>query len=560
MPTAATSRSRKSLDKLPPDHGVVTLNLPAMTGPQIAFLEATDRYVEFEGSPRSAKSWGAAFKIWKLVYEHPGIQIFYCRYKDQDGKGQLQDIWAKVAVFFPEYLQPQWDGESETWNFPNGSRVYMRSIKSSEITSVHSKYKGLTLAVILVEEASEVPYVHFVGLKERLSQSRTPEGTPYKYPLQLALVTNCVDEDHWIAEQFPSDNSKPEYKYIRADLYSNQHNLGPDVMAGYELDYPPGHVLRPTKVEGRRGVTLIGKPVYQGYFDRRLHVNRAVHVNPYYPLLEGWDFGHEKPAVVWWQHLTHLGAIQILGAVKGVDMFIETFAPKVLQIRARWFPHQAENIQSWCDPAGATGNGGTLHTPVRLLQDLGVGVRYNGAGNGEKNANDADVRYAAIQVVAGYMERLARDGSPAFQMHPQCIELLKDGPNVRERETDLLVQAFEVGYIWEDKALSDAHPNIRKPKKGTRYDDLMNAGEYVVTGEGLSVPMQNQMLRAEQRMALIARRIAAQDAERVANRGATGPTGETLLEAMTRVQKQNKANRDDRPLRKGGYSPYSGRR
>ncbi len=463
------------------------------------------------------------------------------------------DIWAKVAVFFPAYLQPTWEGSSETWNFPNGSRVYMRSLKSSEIGAVHSKYKGLTLAVIVVEEAAEVPYIHFVGLKERLSQSRTPEGTPYRYPLQFILVTNCVDEDHWLANEFPTDNSKPEYRYIRADLYSNQHNLGPDVMAGYELDYPPGHVLRPTKVEGRRGVTLIGRPVYQGYFDKRIHVNRAVHVNPYYPLLEGWDFGHEKPAVVWWQHLTHLGAIQILGAVKGQDMFLETLAPKVLEIRARWFPHQAANIQSWCDPAGATGNGGTLHTPVRLLEDLGVPVRYT------QTANNADVRYAAVQVVSGYMERLARDGSPAFQMHPQCIELVKDGPNVRERETDLLVQAFEVGYIWDDKALSDAHPNIRKPKKGTRYDDLMNAGEYIVTGEQFSVPMQNQMLRAEQRMALVARRLAAQEAEKLQSRGAVGPTGETLLQAATRIAKHNKAHRDlDRQDRRA--SQATGRR
>lgn len=534
MPTAATE-----------------IALPPMTGPQIALLEATERYVEFEGSPRSAKSWGAAFKIWKLAYEHPGIQIFYCRYKDQDVRGQLMDLWAKVAVFFPSYLQPTWDGGLEAYNFPNGSRVYLRSLKSSEHGSEHSKYKGLTLAVIVVEEASEMPYVHFVGLKERLSQSRTPAGVPYDYPLQLLLVTNCVDEDHWIAAEFPSDNSLPGRRYLRADLFSNQHNLGPAVMAGYELDYPPGHVLRPTKVDGRRGVTLVGKPVYQGYFDRRIHVNRAVHVNPYYPLLEGWDFGHEKPAVVWYQELRHLGALQVLGAVKGVDMFIETFAPKVLEIRARWFPHQAANIQSHCDPAGATNNGGSLHTPVRTLQDLGVPVRY------EPHANDAETRYAAIQVLAGYMERLARDGSPAFQMHPQCVELVKDGPQVIERPSELLVVAFEVGYIWDDKALSDAHPNIRKPKKGTRYDDLMNAGEYIITGEGITVPFQGQMLRAEQRLSIVAQRVAAEQAERMHERAGAGPTGETLLQAATRIGQANKLARDHdrqdrRPAPAGG--------
>ncbi len=533
--------------------------LPPMTGPQIALLEAVHvdgpRYVELEGSPGSAKSWGGAFLIWKQAYEHPGIQMLYCRYKDQDVRGQLMGIWEQVSVFFPSYLQPTWESASESWIFPNGSRCYMHSLKSSEITAIHSKYKGKTLALIVIEEASEVPYVHLVGLRERLRQSRTPAGIPYRYPLCIVLITNCVDEDHWLAGEFPTDNQQPDHRYIRADIYSNAHNLGPDAVSGYELDYPPGHVLRPTKIEGRRGVTLVGKPVYQGYFDRRLHVNARLQVNPHYPLLEGWDFGHEKPAVVWFQHLTHIGALQILGAVKGSALFIETFAPKVLEIRARWFPHQAVNIQSWCDPAGATTNGGTLHTPVRTLQDCGVPVRYT------PDANDAEVRYAAIQVLAGYMERIARDGSPAFQIAPRCIELIKEGPTVRERETELLVQAFEVGYIWDEHAYSDAHPNIRKPKKGTRYDDLMNAGEYIVTGEQISVPLQNEMLRAEKRMALVARKIAAQDAERTLNRGSVGPTGETLLEASTRIAKQNRLSREADAGRtvRPGYSPF-GRR
>lgn len=539
--------------------------LPPMTGPQMEILnldEVAETFIDIEGSPRSAKSWGVGFWAWKLAFKYPGIQVFYSRYKDGQ-LVQLRDVWGKVSVHFPEYLHAKWNGSEEAWDFPNGkligevytgSRTYLSSIKATEIAALHSKYKGKTLAVIIVEEASELPYANYIGLKERLSQSRTPEGKPFRYPLKLVLVHNCVDEDHWIAKEFPLTNgvcTRPGHRHIRADLYSNASNLGPDVMAVYEHNYPPGHVLRRTVVEGRRGVSLVGQPVYGGYFDRRIHVSQAVHVNPYYPLLEGWDFGHEKPAVVWFQHLRHLGAIQILGAVKGADMFIETFAPKVLEIRARWFPHQQSNIQSWCDPAGATNNGGSLHTPVRTLEELGVPVRY------EPKANDPDVRYAAIQVMAGYMERLASDGSPAFQMHGQCVELVKDGANVVEKPTDLITTAFEVGYIWDDKALSDAHPNIRKPKKGTRYDDLMNACEYIITGEQIGVPLKAGMLHAEQRRTIAALRLAAEQAEKIANRGAIGPTGETLLEAATRIARMNKQHRDIDPQDKykAGRSP-----
>lgn len=540
---------------------ITEIDLPPSTRPQMeiwAIDERPETFWDVEGSPRSAKSWGVARWIWKLAYKYPGISIFYSRYREQN-LSQLREVWGKVAVQFPAYLHPTWNAKEQCWDFPNGrwlsedvftgSRVYLSPIKSSDLDGLHAKYKGKTLAVIIVEEAQELPYANYVGMKERLSQSRTPEGQPYAYPLKLVLVHNCVDEDSWIAAEFPLTNDACDRKghaHIRADLYSNSQNLGPEVMAIFEHNYPPGHVLRRTVIEGRRGVSLVGKPVYGGYYDRRIHRSDAVHVNPYYPLLEGWDFGHEKPAVVWMQYLQHAGAIQVLGAVKGVDMFLETFAPAVLTIRKRWFPHQV-NIQSWCDPAGSTGNGGTLHTPVRYLQDLGVPVRY------EAKANDADVRYAAIQVMAGFMERLARDGSPAFQQHPQCIELVKDGPTVIERPSDILTTSFEVGYIWDEKALSDAHPNIRKPKKGTRYDDLMNAAEYIITGEGLSVPLSSEMLRAEQRLALVAQRAMVEQHQRALDRAAVGPTGETLLQAATRISKLNKQHRDvDRQDRRPG--------
>ena len=468
----------------------VEVELPPLTGPQMDIVtidEQPDRCHDVEGSPRSAKSWAIGFWFYKLAYQYPGIQIFYCRYKDDDLK-TLRDVWGKVSVFFPEYLRPTWNTREESWDFPNGSyvgdvftgsRIYLSSIRVSEAmdaAAVHGKYKGKTLAVVVVEEAQELPKVNYYGLKERLSQSRTPDGKPFRYPLKIVLVHNSVDEDHWIAEEFPLDQTgntctKDDHTHHRADLYSNAQNLGPDVMMGYERDYPPGHVLRPTVIEGRRGVTLMGRPVYAGYFDRTLHVDPDLGLNSYYPLLEGWDFGQEKPAVVWWQYLTHLGALRILGAVKGKELFLESFAPKVLEIRQRWFPGIA-TIYPWCDPTGATGNQGRKETAVKLLHDMRVPARY------DTDANDPSVRFAAIQVIGGHMERAARDGSPAFLMNPRTIEVSREKTGeLTEKHTTLLKAAFEFGYIWDEHAVSDAHPNIRKPKKGTRFDDLMNAGE-----------------------------------------------------------------------------------
>lgn len=540
-----------------------------MTAPQIDILqidEQPESWHDVEGSPRSAKSWGIGFFMWKLAYKYPGIQIFYSRYKDDDLK-TLRDVWAKVSVFFPTYLHAQWNATEEAWDFPNGewvgevytgSRVYLSSLRVSEAMTadaVHGKYKGKTLAVVIVEEAQEVPWVNIRGLKERLSQSRTPLGVPFRYPLKLILVHNCVDPEHPIAEEFPLDETgdvctKPDHRHHRADLYSNAQNLGPDVMMAYERDYPPGHVLRRTVIEGRRGVTLVGKPVYGGYFDAEVHLDRRLEWTPYYPLLEGWDFGQEKPAVVWFQYLAHLGAIRILGAVKGKELFLESFAPKVLEIRRRWFP-DARDVWSWCDPTGATGNQGRKETAVKLLHDMGVPARY------EPTANDASVRSGAIQAIAGHMERAARDGSPAFLVNPRTIEVtrkakpaggLGEGEDpLAERTTELIAAAFQVGYIWDEHAASDANPNVRKPKKGTRFDDLMNALEYPVIGEAIRKPSSQEMWQADRKVAKHAQRIAGAAIAAVQRPRSVGPTGETLAEAERRLALQARQARDVDP-------------
>jgi hypothetical protein len=265
----------------------VAIPLPPVTGPQLQILrihEREERFWDVEGAPRSAKSWGAAIWIWLLVYLFPGIHIFYCRYKDDDLK-TLREVWGKVSALFPSYLQPVWNTKEESWDFPNGewrgevysgSRVYLSSLRVAEATtseSVHGKYKGKTLAVIICEEAQEIPKINYEGLKERLSQSKDDMGVKRDYPLKLVLVHNSVNKGHWIDKEFPLDGAgnctKPGHAHIRADLYSNAANLGETVMAGYEMSYPVGHPLRTVAIEGRRGLTRTGSPVYEHEFKRR---------------------------------------------------------------------------------------------------------------------------------------------------------------------------------------------------------------------------------------------------------------------------------------------------
>ena len=465
-----------------------------------------------------------------------------------------------MAAKFPSYLQPRWNPKEEAWDFPNGvhkgetysgSRVYLSSLRVAEAQTsdaVHGKYKGKTLAVIVVEEAQELPKIHYDGLKERLSQSCDDLGVPRAYPLKLVLVHNSINKKgHWIDAEFPLDGAgvctSPGHRHIRADLYSNAQNLGPVVMAGYEQDYPPGHPLRPVMIEGRRGLNRLGKPVYEFEFKRTTHVtDRAVFL-PQYPLLEGWDFGRQKPAVVWAQYIAHRAELRIVGAVKGSEVYLETFAPHVLAIRRRLFPH-ATAIRSWCDPTGMTGNHGLEYTAVSVLRQLGVpGVQPAKDAESSRDGNDAEVRDKAIQTIAGYMLRTATDGLPGFQMTPGCIELNRQGLALQEEVSDLFVTAFEAGYVWSERAASEDKPNLQKPLKGTPYDDLMNALEYIVVGEKIPLaPTVAQLANAaaqfqtaparQQLQAAIATRLA-QRKEQQDTHPVDAPRGRQMIAART---------------------------
>jgi hypothetical protein len=113
------------------------------------------------------------------------------------------------------------------------------------------------------------------------------------------------------------------------------------------------------------------------------------------------------------------------------------------------------------------------------------------------------------------------------------------------------------GDVWAEKCAVRCAPNIRKPKKDTRYDDLMNAFEYGAIGERLSVPTDLDVLRAERRLAKMA---ARQD--EAAARERRGPTME---EAMRRIRELNRRNRDRDPEdpprhgRDGSRVPMGGR-
>lgn len=397
--------------------------------------------------------------IWALItlaIENPGIKMLLARWT-----GDAVDMQLKPKFYeeCPPEILGKWNGKEECQYFTNGSCVYIRSLKSSDDAARFAKFTGLTLAVIMVDQPEELPEDINSALKGRLSQPG--------FPQMLIYTPNPPGPNHWLCREFPEDNSIEGHFYVSSSLYDNRAIIGEDYIRELEREYPPGHAMRRRMIEGKRGLSIEGEPVYKAVFSREMHV-REVSYFPDYPLYEAWDFGHRHPAVSWHQ-LLPWGHWNVLGEYMGSDQFIDQSVPEVAAMRTALFPGHT-SLFVCCDPAGAQGQG-ARHTCVEVLnQHLrrvygpDMGARYL------TNSNRPEQRGWAIQQISSYMTRLVR-GRPALVVHPRC---------------ERIVDGFEAGYIYNDRVaqVGSRLPNYRPPKKDGYYDHLQNTVEYLVLNYG----------------------------------------------------------------------------
>jgi hypothetical protein len=473
----------------------VTVRRIRISRPIRALMDAVARFICLEGALRSAKTWGALFKIRRKLDEHPGIRAVISRWKDDDVKTKLLPEWRIVCAFMG-LSHGTWNATESCYDFPNGSRCYVISIKASENEARYSKVRGYTVSLWYIDQLEEVPRDVFHEIKLRLSQPG--------FPHQLIATPNPVHHGHWIAEEFPDDNSKANHLYISSSIWDNTINLDATTIEAAEAMYPVGHPMRGPKLEGKRGANMEGTPVYAGCFNPLTHLSNGLQPYPYVDILAGWDFGAKHPAVVFGQMLPW-GASWILGGIMGSDVPLEQFAPFVLQTAEEWFP--GRTLQHCGDPAGSHRNSqGVSVNAVKALQDIGVGLVVL------PDSNTNTVRTACVQALQGFMLNsvkrfvtdndpvrhaqlegrslpvvLAEHAEPAFLLNPRFLMHSPRGTGM----VPVIAEALGAGYIWDDdhRRFSQADGNLRMPKKDGFFEHPMNALEYLVHNFWQSVRM-----------------------------------------------------------------------
>lgn len=421
-----------------------------------ALLDRT-RELDIEGALRASKTTICLWKEFNACQQEPGIHTMLCRWTDDAVHGILKPVWRQVCE--QAGIALHWNGEEQFDQMENGSKIYIRGLKSQDQVNRYSKFRGLTLARVYLDQAEEVPQDVYLELASRLSQ--------LGYSHQITISPNAVEETHWIAKEFPADNRNPHRKYYSLSVHDNAHNLPAEVIPALERLYPLEHPKHRTMVLGLRGMNVYGVPVYQGAFRRELH-ERALSYNYQVPLDEAIDFGKHHPCVVWRQ-TSPFGEVQYLGGILGQGLYLEDFLPLVQKYRSEWFPNPVE-IRTCCDPAGASDNShGVRDNGVKVLKSFGFRPQFH------PNANAPDVRLAMIERQAAYMRKRTPQGEMFGVNTDHWLRISADNVVV----DNFLCAGFEAGYVWDEHWVSVGSKQMRKPKKDGWYEHGQNCSEYL---------------------------------------------------------------------------------
>ncbi len=411
-----------------------------------------------EGAIRAGKTTVCLWREFNAAMAHPGIHSMIARWTDDGLFGLVAPLWRRICS--DANVKLDWHPDEKYDQLPNGSRVYLRGLKSQDQTLRYSKFRGLTLARVYIDQAEEIPEDIYLEVTGRLSQQH--------YPYQMTISPQSVEQGHWIARRFPDDNRYlPKRKHVPLSVHDNAHNLTPDYIANLLSVYPPGHPKHKTLILGQRGMNVTGEPVYKGAFVRTLH-ERPLTFNSQLPLDVGFDFGKHHPCVVFRQ-TTPLGAVHYLGGILGQQMYLEDFLPVVLRYKSEWFPNPVE--ERWAiDPAGATDNSqGTRVNGTTILERHGIHAVY------VMNSNAPDVRHEMIERHAALMRKRTAQGE-AFAINNDQFLRVSEGNIVTDR---FLADGFEAGYVWDEHFVSVGSKQMRKAKKDGWYEHGQNASEYL---------------------------------------------------------------------------------
>jgi hypothetical protein len=336
-------------------------------------------------------------------------------------------------------------------NYPGGIEAeYL--LQSCDRPEDIKKIKGLEVTGFLIDESIEVREEIKRMIKNR--DGRFPKRCPVRYGIE---ITNPPDIEHPLYWQYewqvhppgPNPPRRPlvGHKGFWQPPRENEANLRPGYYNGLIEDYQANHDWISMYVEGKPGITLKGKAVFNN-FRRNIHVATESLKWRGGTLYLGWDDSGNMPAAVVGQ-LAGPMQLEILKEYWSDKDGIVDFGKKLSEDLNEVF--QAVDLKHWGDPAGenkySRPGGGFTSNADLLRTECGINVIP-----AEQNP------IVRIQSVDQLMMRIN-----GFIVDPSCTRL---------------IDALQGGYHYAER-MNAPGDFMSNPEKN-RYSHVAEALEYLV--------------------------------------------------------------------------------
>lgn len=298
------------------------------------------------GGLGGGKSRGMNEHLYALMLSYPGARVLIGR----------KDLTSLKETTQKEFLEKVVDPQMVEQFNVNDNKLYLKN--KSEVlfreTKEPDKVKSLELTGYGLDECDENDTQEiWEKLDDRLRQKIFMDGQWVTPPYAGILTLNPCSEEHWIYElAHRTDISVEDFQ---SSTYDNIDNLPADYIPNLIKKLPPWEVSR--LVHGNWGRQIKGKPVYHGFsYENNV---RALRLNPEWPVLRGWDFGFNHPAVRWMQQDPITGRRFLLREFLGTQQYLNAPTkdrPSVID-EVKRITHElcgpSHPILDYCDPHGA---------------------------------------------------------------------------------------------------------------------------------------------------------------------------------------------------------------
>lgn len=322
------------------------------------------------GGLGGGKSRTAGEHIFALGSAYPGGRFLIGRRDLPTLKRTTQhEFLEKVVV--PEAVH--------TFNV-NDNILYLKNRSEFHFIQVKSPddFKSFEGVAYLIDEADENPSQEIYDkLNQRMRQRILIDGQWVQPPYCGLLVFNPTDDQHWLYH-LAQQGEEADVADFRFSTYDNAHNLPDDYIPNLLKTIPPWDV--PRLVHGHWGRQIKGVPVIHGFTDQ--NNVKILRLNERLPLLRGWDFGFNRPSVVFMQidpvtsrsmiHREFLGEKQLLGAPCGSKPSVVDEVKRITRdLCGDNYP-----VLDYCDPHGADKKDNAESSVETLRIRFGIHCNY----------------------------------------------------------------------------------------------------------------------------------------------------------------------------------------